>query len=151
MKNETAFTLIEVLVSMLVLSVGLLGLAGLQATSLRNNLSAHHRSQATQLAYDMADRMRVNVEDAGNLAASTYITIDPVSGATEKTDCNSAPGCSPAEMAENDIFQWNLGITTILPNGQGAIEVTGSLFTITINWDDDKAGNNAIFIMRFQL
>ena len=64
MKTHSGFTLIEVLISMLILAVGLLGLAGLQATGLRNNLSAYNRSQATQLAYDMADRMRANVDDA---------------------------------------------------------------------------------------
>ena len=60
MKKNTGFTLIEVLIAMIVLAVGLLGLAGLQATSLRNNQSAYNRIKATQLAYDIADRMRAN-------------------------------------------------------------------------------------------
>ncbi len=64
MKTNTGFTLIEVLIAMLVLAVGLLGLAGLQATSLRNNQSAYNRSQATQLAYDLADRMRANFTES---------------------------------------------------------------------------------------
>ena len=69
MNKNAGFTLIEVLIAMLVLAVSLLGLAGLQATSLRNNQSAYNRSQATQLAYDLADRMRANA--AG---ISTYTT-----------------------------------------------------------------------------
>ena len=52
------FTMVELLVAVLVLSIGLLGLAGLQAAGLRNNQSAYLRSQATILAYDVADRMR---------------------------------------------------------------------------------------------
>ncbi|MCX7101946.1 MAG: type IV pilus modification protein PilV, partial [Methylobacter sp.] len=64
MKQTAGFTLIEVLIAMLVLAVGLLGLAGLQATSLKSNQSAYNRSQATQLAYDLADRMRANVAGA---------------------------------------------------------------------------------------
>ena len=60
MNKNTGFTLIEVLIAMIILAVGLLGLAGLQATSLRNNQSAYNRSVATQLAYDIADRMRAN-------------------------------------------------------------------------------------------
>ena len=71
MKTNSGFTLIEVLIAMLVLAVGLLGLAGMQATGIRNNLSAYNRSLATQLAYDMADRMRSNVADAGTFGAST--------------------------------------------------------------------------------
>lgn len=54
------FTLVEVLVALLILSIGLLGLAGLQAGGLRSNHSAYLRSQAVMLAHDMADRMRSN-------------------------------------------------------------------------------------------
>jgi type IV pilus assembly protein PilV len=56
--KNTGFTLIEVLIAMLVLAGGLLGLAGLQAASLSNGQSAYNRSQATQLAYQLADNMR---------------------------------------------------------------------------------------------
>lgn len=66
--RQKGFTLLEVLVAMLVLSIGLLGLAGLMASSLRNNHSAYYRTQATWLAYDVIDRMRVN--GAGGLAAA---------------------------------------------------------------------------------
>ena len=59
--KNTGFTLIEVLIAMLVLAGGLLGLAGLQATSLSNGQSAYNRSQATQLAYQLADNMRANI------------------------------------------------------------------------------------------
>lgn len=150
MKNETGFTLIEVLVSMLILSVGLLGLAGLQATSLRNNLSSHHRSQATQLAYDMADRMRANVADAGNFGTSVYITMVP-SDAVVQGACTTTAGCSTTLMAQQDLFEWNQAINAILPNGQGTITEVGGLFTITMNWDDDRDANDPNFIMRFQL
>lgn len=58
--SEHGFTLIEVLVTMLILSIGLMGIAGLQAVSLKMNQSAHLSSQATFLAYDIIDRMRAN-------------------------------------------------------------------------------------------
>ena len=93
MKTNTGFTLIEVLIAMLVLAVGLLGLAGLQATSLKNNQSAYNRSQATQLAYDMADRMRANV--AG---VATYTNAG---AAAEKVNfCLQPNRLHPADMAE---------------------------------------------------
>jgi len=156
MKTNTGFTLIEVLISMLVLAVGLLGLAGLQATGMRNNLSAYTRSQATQLAYDMADRMRTNSVDASTYGASTYITIDPVSDAAVQASCTAiANACSTAQMAEQDLFEWNRDLTAILPAGVGDIAVAGTLFTITVNWDDNRDGavngDDPSFQMSFQL
>ena len=138
MKNNEGFTLIEVLISMLILAVGLLGLAGLQATGLRNNISAYNRSQATQLAYDLADRMRANVAEAQNYNTSIYITQAPAG--TAVPNCELAAGCSPTQMAQNDLSVWNTNVTTTLPLGQGTVGVTVSLFTITINWDDNRDG-----------
>ena len=138
MKTNTGFTLIEVLIAMLVLAVGLLGLAGLQATSLRNNQSAYNRSQATQLAYDIADRMRAN--PSGN-----YLT-DPAAATcgTNNTPCTACATtvnpCSPAQLAVKDLFEWNRAVTTTLPLGKGIIGEAGGVFTITISWDDDRDG-----------
>lgn len=138
MNKNAGFTLIEVLIAMLVLAVGLLGLAGLQATSLKNNLSAYNRGQATQLAYDLADRMRANVADA-----ASYTNITPIGTATVQSSCSSvSTTCTPAVMAENDLYQWNLAVTNALPGGTGSIAVTSNIYTITITWDDDHDGNN---------
>jgi type IV pilus assembly protein PilV len=160
MKTNTGFTLIEVLIAMLVLAVGLLGLAGLQATSLGNNQSAYNRSQATQLAYDLADRMRANI-----VGKARYTAILP-GVATAKANCvptTSPPtGCISTEMAENDLFEWNLAVTTTLPSGIGTIAVNPNpcgvndacIYTITITWDDDRDGddsNNPQFQTNFLL
>lgn len=134
MNKNTGFTLIEVLIAMLVLGVGLLGLAGLQASSLRNNQSAYNRSQATELAYDLADRMRANI--AG---IATYTAMLPTA-ATAKPTCLSSSGCIPADMAKNDLYQWNLAVTTGLPSGAGTITAAGVVCTITISWDDNHDG-----------
>jgi len=132
MNKNTGFTLIEVLIAMLVLAVGLLGLAGLQATSLKNNQSAYNRSQATQLAYDLADRMRANV--AGK---TTYTT----GTATATSACLTTTGCTKEAMAENDLKEWNDAISATLPSGAGTITVTAGIYTITINWDDNRDGS----------
>ena len=155
MTKNTGFTLIEVLIAMLVLAVGLLGLAGLQATSLRNNQSAYNRSQATQLAYDLGDRMRANV--AGK---TTYTAILP-SSATAKPNCLTTTGCNPVDMAENDLFEWISAVRNNLPSGIGTIApnpnpcISTCIYTITIFWDDDRLDNidinNFNFQTRFQL
>jgi len=145
MNRNSGFTLIEVLIAALVLAVGLLGLAGLQAASIKNNLSAYKRSQATQLAYDMADRIRANRNESINLTtgnvitASTYLTMAPAS-ASAQANCTTVTGCSSAQMAQNDLFQWNAALTTALPGGTGTIAVATGVFTITINWDDNRDG-----------
>jgi type IV pilus assembly protein PilV len=146
LNKKTGFTLIEVLIAMVVLAVGLLGLAGLQATSLKNNQSAYNRSQATQLAYDLADRMRANTG-----AAASYLTA-----AAGNANCSSTTGCSATDMAKNDLFEWNAAISQALPAGAvGSIALAGGIYTITINWDDnrDDAVNSSDpnFQMSFQL
>jgi type IV pilus assembly protein PilV len=153
MNKNAGFTLIEVLIAMLVLSVGLLGLAGLQATGLKNNQSAYNRSQATQLAYDIADRMRANASATNNYA-TTF--MDPPD-ATAQADCLVvSTTCTAADMSENDLFDWNTAVMT-LPSGIGTITVVAGpprVFTITIAWDDDhddNDDNNPSFQTSFQL
>lgn len=162
MNTNNGFTLIEVLIAMLILAGGLLGLAGLQAVGMSNNQSAYQRSQATQLAYDMADRIRANIADANNGATSTYITMDPTAAALQ-ADCETVSAtCTTTDAAQNDLFRWNQAVINTLPLGAGTIAVNGTVFSITINWDDNRDGivdadsTNAIpddpnFQMNFQL
>ncbi|MBS3963379.1 MAG: type IV pilus modification protein PilV [Methylomonas sp.] len=137
MKGCEGFTLIEVLVAVIVLALGLLGLAGMQAFGLRNNQSAYNRSQATQLAYDIADRMRANTS-----ALATYTTLVPTA-ASAQAACLNTTGCSPQTLAENDLFEWHTNLTTMLSGGAGTVTVAGGVYTITIRWDDDRDGNAA--------
>lgn len=131
--RQSGFTLLEVLITLVILAVGLLGLAGLQATSLTNNHSAYQRSQATQLAYDIIDRMRANVVSINNYLADPAL-------ATVKGAC-TAGGCSTADMAENDLFEWNTALTSALPSSTGAITFANPIYTVAITWDDTHSGN----------
>lgn len=151
MKKNSGFTLIEVLIAMLILALGLLGMAGLQMTGLRNNLSSYQRSQATLLSYDMADRMRANIADAQLYSDSIYITSS-VSGASEQTSCTVATvGCNPALMAQHDLFEWGQRLGN-LPDGTGTITVAGSFYTITVTWREDKKNDvDKSFAMSFSL
>ena len=163
MKQNKGFTLIEILISMVILAIGLLGLAGLQMTGLRHNLSAYHRSQATQLAYDMADRMRVNIVNAELGSNSVYVQKAPPSNANKQASCLTTSGtCTPTQMAEQDLFEWNENIIQKLPSGLGKIELIGAVadktFMITMTWVDKnktkaafKASDELEFKMSFKL
>ncbi|MFQ5642395.1 MAG: type IV pilus modification protein PilV [Thiogranum sp.] len=125
------FTLVEVLVAMLVLSIGLLGVAGLQATSMRNNADASMQTRASYIASDMADRMRAN-----SGVASAYLTTSP---SAASGSCQSST-CSASEIVENDLAEWNQLLAS-LPAGQGTISDAGNgLFTITVRWDEARNG-----------
>ena len=101
---QRGFTLIEVLISMVILAIGLLGLAAMQAISLRDNQDAYYYQQATLLAYEMQDRIRGNVYWANNT----------VTAATNAA-CNNSPGCSAKQMAENDYDYWKKSVEAIFP------------------------------------
>lgn len=138
MKNTkqemTGFTMIEVLVAVLVISIALLGLASLQAQGLSNNFSAYNRTQAALLANDMADRIRANPIEAANPTGQYNF----VTGPTADPGCLAAP-CNTTEMAQHDIAVWYNGLTNIL-SGTGTIVRNGSVYNVTVMWDDRKTG-----------
>jgi len=135
------FTLLEVLVALLVLSIGLLGLAGMQTLSLRNNQSAFQRSQAVVLAYDALDRVRGNRDQA----ASYVTTFDEESADFSTTNCPAA-GCTAAQMAGNDLAAWKAEVTR-LPAGAGQIAIdANNQATVEVRWSDNRDGANPVTI-----
>lgn len=122
-------SLLEVLIAIVVLSVGLLGIAGLQLTGMRFTSNANLRFQAQLQVNDMADRIRANSigEQAGN--------YNNISGLGSNPGCIST-GCTPAQMATTDAFQWNTANAALLPSGTGTVVGNGTTFTITINWTE---------------
>lgn len=130
-KRQRGFTLVEILVAVVVLAIGLLGLAGLQATSLRFNSSAYLRSQATNLAYEMADRMRANRQAAMN---GDY---DPENFAPSPPAC--AAVVPAGTVAQQDIQAWRNALACTLPSGTGSIQrIAGNIFRVTVRWDDSR-------------
>lgn len=145
-KKHGGFTLIEILITVIVLSIGLLGLAGLQISGLRANMSSETRSKATVLANDIAERMRTNplgVHNDDEAVDNQYANIS-----TADLNCNNLPDpfcsnyndgatsladdCTPAEMAAFDAWVWACGmpkapgvvldgVTNILNGGTGSI------------------------------
>ncbi|MCU7836976.1 MAG: type IV pilus modification protein PilV [gamma proteobacterium symbiont of Taylorina sp.] len=98
--QSCGFTLIEVLVSLVILSTGLLGVAGMQINSLKNNQSAYYRTQAVNLAYELADSMRANPAGVANGHYDEGVPL-------KNDNCENNTGCSNSEMAGNDLFQWS--------------------------------------------
>jgi type IV pilus assembly protein PilV len=118
-RTQAGFTLLEVLVAILVIAIGLLGMAGLQMQSLRQGQSAYQRSVATQLAYDMSDRMRGNI--AGVLANAYNRTGLGTDYGTAVANCNTTTGCVAADLAKNDAYEWQQLVQTMLPAGEAII------------------------------
>lgn len=136
---QQGFTLIEILVAVVVLAIGLLGLAGLQANSLKFNNSAYQRSVASMMAYDMLDRIRANRD---GLIAGNYNSHGPGDGNFPADPGCIASGCSTANIASYDAYQWGQQLGNLLPAGTGEITGNGanSVFTITVMWDDERTG-----------
>lgn len=121
------FTLIEALVALIVLSIGLLGVAGMQIAGLRNNMSAASRTQASYLADDIIDRMRAN-NTAARGGKYEVLTM----GAT-------ITGTTTAAL---DVQTWVAELQT-LPGGQGTINVdpATNIATVVIKWLDSRGGD----------
>ena len=128
-KSPRGFTLLEVLIALLIFSLGLMGLAGLMVVSVKTNHSAYLRTQATFLAQGMADRMRANVYGLWNAKYDlNSITTPPatptaVTSATP-TDCVTT-SCDYIDTANRDLQIWKNQLSTFLPGAGAAIKCTG--------------------------
>lgn len=137
MPHQQGATMIEVLVAIVVLSVGLLGLAGLQSVGLTHNQSASFRSTATMMSYSILDSMRANRFAASNGSYNIDIGASIPSGST---------------LPEQDLSNWLTELALRLPAGTGAIHAAGNVITVTIQWDDSRGALAAQqFVLTTQL
>ena len=159
--KHCGFTLIEVLVTIVLLAIGLLGLAGLQAFSLKNSHGSFYRSIASQQAADMADRIAANQKGVtGGYYDNLSATIP-----TNPNCINTTTPCTAQQVAVTDQYQWLRANAVVLPNGSGTVCIinpgTGNcvtytagatrIFRITVSWtertDDDNVTQS--FVTRF--
>ena len=129
-RRIAGFTLIEVLIALIIMSVGMLGIAGLYVHSMQAGRTSVLRHNAVTLAGDIADRIRANPR-----AGAAYA----LAGANNNC-VNGGIDCTIGEMAANDVFLWDQQAAATLPNGQvnvvfdnGVIPPT---YTITITWTE---------------
>ena len=121
---QRGISLLESLIALLVLSIGLLGVLGLQTQSLVHNRAAYFETQATNMAQDMLDRIRANREQAADYA----LTLG------EEVDGDDLPA--------TDQTEWIADIITMLPGGAGGIEVDNRRIRVTVRWDDTLSPND---------
>lgn len=157
-KAVRGFSLVEALVALVVMSIGLLGIAALYVESLRSGTSALLRSQAVALASDMADRIRANPT-----AGAAYDKTVDATGAVV-ANCENATGCTVAEMASTDVARWHQLVDDRgddptmgrlgLPGGRGTIvSVAGPprAYTITVSWLESGQTVASTYTLRLQL
>lgn len=155
-RKEQGTSLIEILVSVVVIAIGLLGLAGLQVNALKYQQTASQRSIAIQSAYDLADRMRANFvfttpeqaatertqneakyTSVGNYSSKSAGTYDPPHNCSVAT-----PGgaCTTVQVAANDLADWQLNLKRRLAGGAGMIVpiagTANSTFDVTVMWQE---------------
>jgi len=132
--RQDGFTLLEVLIAVVILSIGLLGVAGMQAVSLKNNHAAYTKTLATNLASDIAERIRANP-----LGHDYYAGFDSSGTIASPPSCiSSSNGCTPEQLAKYDLYYWSKPIvdtsSPALPQGQATISRTADVFTVTLFW-----------------
>jgi len=130
---QTGFSLIEAMVSLIVVSVGMIGIASLYGQGLSAGRTALYRTQAVNLAADMADRIRDN-----RLGAADY------NGMAINNSCDPPGGvkCTPQQMAQHDLFVWT-NLVAQLPNGAGTVAYIATdppTYTIQVGWQETGIG-----------
>ena len=130
-RKQQGVTLVEAMIALLVISIGLLGIASLQLTAMSQNTSALNHSQAVWYAYNMSDRIRANITEFDN-----YDGIDTTNGYSQ--DCVSS-ACSTGEMLTADAADWATMVAN-LPAGRGLITNNADGLVVTVMWDDEGTG-----------
>ena len=121
---QQGMTLIEVLVALLILTVGLLGAAAVQINALKYTDSSRMTSQASFIAYDMMDRIRAN-------SGANYTVTPPTSA-------------NPGNARDQDLYDFTTSIVNFGgPTATGSITLNQRVYTITITWSDARAANTA--------
>lgn len=134
--KQHGFSMLEILITLVIIATALLGTAGLQVYAMRMGQSGQFRTQAVFLASDIAERMEANKTAA---IAGNYVVAASSSPSAAATNCASA-ACDSANLASWDISQWESAIASLLPQAEWAITRTvvgnPSTYQIIVRWTD---------------
>lgn len=139
-QKNRGFTLLEALIGFLILSIGMLGIASLQALSMKAGKTSVYNSVAMMKVDELFESMRAN---STALALAQYQTASAGPG-TNHPSCTTAAGCTGTELAQEDIFWWKTNLKAGLPDAATAtVAVTGLVgtskmvvATVTVIWDE---------------
>jgi len=134
--RQRGFSLLEILITLFLLTLWLLASAGVQSASLQFNKAAQFRTQAVYFATDIAERMQANKTGAtaGNYAYDGAVVNPP-------TDCTTV-ACAPDEVAALDLSEWSARVTATLPSATVSVtpDAIGNpvTYTIVVSWVDRR-------------
>jgi len=133
---QRGFSMLEILITLVIVAIALLGTAGLQIYAMRVNQSGQFRTQAIFLASDIAERMEAN--KAAAVTGNYALALTSVSSVAA-TDC-AAAACNSANLANWDLSQWGIAIANLLPQATWSVTQTAagnpSTYNIVIGWTD---------------
>ena len=147
--RQNGMTLIEVLVSLVILAIGMLGIASMLMVSNKANNSSYAKQQAVQCVYDIFDRMRANSQAviSGSYNISNINNSGLPSQPSQPSALCTASICTPSQLATYDLWYWLSKDVTKLPGGSGSIVTSlsgvagNTVITVTVQWDDSPAQN----------
>ncbi len=149
--GQAGFTMVEVLVALVVLSIGLLGIAALLLKSMQSGRTAAYRTQAVNLTADLADRIRMN-RTAGGAYGTLFADVE-----VEVPACDTTGGCSDADLAATDLSRWKGTLAQWLPGGEGQVIVTPPVgageptnYVVTVRWTEAGEAAQVTFQIGFQ-
>ena len=139
-KNQSGFTLLEAMLTLFIMTIGILGVAGMQMQGMRSADLAMQRMNVTVKTQDLLDRMRVN---SANLAGYT-------AGAGADNGCNTGTNCTAAAMAAHDLQMWRTDLMSELPGVPVlTVNFVDPLVTVTVSWTD--RGDNHTYTVNTQI
>jgi type IV pilus assembly protein PilV len=141
------FSLIEVLVSIFIVSLGVLALGGLLQSASRYGKMSEVRSMATLLANDIADRIHANASDFGKNYAFGSDQSFPTSLPTAAQDCIVTNQCSVSKLAQRDLYAWTTRLRSMLPDGSAYIKfnsgtTSNGAYDVWVAWRDPSTTAN---------
>ncbi len=128
--KQKGYTLFEVMISIIVLSMGMMALGSIMVRSLRYSKESANRFVATQQLYEIADRMRANHK---GVSAGNYDNKEGLAPAAKSCRTES---CTYSELADFDVYEWNFKNSRVLPLGEGQIIKDGDGFLVVVSWQE---------------